>query len=423
MNPNAPLALTPWPNETYPSKSNSSSMETSVAPNLAGFDASSSGLLSTRVAGRLLVVGALSIVVGVLWDISWHRTIGRDTFWTPAHLAIYLGGMMGGLIGGWLVLRTTWSSSTAERNASVRLWGFRGPFGAWVAIWGSLAMLLSAPFDNWWHDAYGLDVKILSPPHSVLALGMWGVAWSALLLVLREQNNSGHNGVSVDGWLFIFVAGILLAMGAVFLTEHSFPNDQHSATFYRMSSATYPMYLLGLARASRARWAATWIALIYMAIMASMAWILPLFPGQPRLGPIYNHITHFVPLPFPLLLVVPAVAIDLIRNWIGHSRGAWWDWLMVVLCAGAFLLLFLGTQWSFSSFMLSDAADNWFFAGDRHWGYTENQGTWRNEFWNETNPKWHPAVTLRQLGIAFLWALGSARVGLWLGNWMSKVRR
>ena len=23
-------------------------------------------------------------MVGVHWDISWHRSIGRDTFWTPA---------------------------------------------------------------------------------------------------------------------------------------------------------------------------------------------------------------------------------------------------------------------------------------------------------------------------------------------------
>ena len=41
-----------------------------------------------------VVAGATSIVFGILWDISWHRTIGRDTFWTPAHLAIYLGGLV-----------------------------------------------------------------------------------------------------------------------------------------------------------------------------------------------------------------------------------------------------------------------------------------------------------------------------------------
>ena len=33
------------------------------------------------------VLGAsLGIVVGLIWDISWHRTIGRDTFWAPPHL-------------------------------------------------------------------------------------------------------------------------------------------------------------------------------------------------------------------------------------------------------------------------------------------------------------------------------------------------
>jgi hypothetical protein len=28
-------------------------------------------------------------------DISWHRSIGRDTFWTPAHIAIYMRVLAG----------------------------------------------------------------------------------------------------------------------------------------------------------------------------------------------------------------------------------------------------------------------------------------------------------------------------------------
>ncbi len=54
-----------------------------------------------------------SVFVGVVWDISWHRTIGRDTFWTPAHLAIYLGGFVAGLSCGWVVLRTTFAGTEA----------------------------------------------------------------------------------------------------------------------------------------------------------------------------------------------------------------------------------------------------------------------------------------------------------------------
>ena len=34
-----------------------------------------------------MALGVTSIMIGLIWDIAWHRTIGRDTFWTPAALA------------------------------------------------------------------------------------------------------------------------------------------------------------------------------------------------------------------------------------------------------------------------------------------------------------------------------------------------
>src|SRR5881275_1229760 len=85
----------------------------------------------------LLVCGAAFIPVGVLWDISWHSTIGRDTFWTPAHILTYLGGLIPGLACGWLALKTHFFGSPEERAASVSFWGFRAPLGAWVVIWGT----------------------------------------------------------------------------------------------------------------------------------------------------------------------------------------------------------------------------------------------------------------------------------------------
>src|SRR5207245_10248645 len=121
------------------------------------------------------LAAATSGKVGIIGDISWHRSIGRDTFWTPAHGAIYLGGVLAGLACGWLVLRTSFAGTAEQRAATVGFWGFRGPLGAWVCIWGAFAMITSAPFDNWWHNAYGLDVKVLSPPHVIPAPGIWGI--------------------------------------------------------------------------------------------------------------------------------------------------------------------------------------------------------------------------------------------------------
>jgi hypothetical protein len=396
-------------------------METAAASSIA--DVAAGKPTYTSNYAKAVLLGATSIVIGILWDISWHRTVGRDTFWTPAHIAIYFGGVLGGLTCGWLVIRTTFFGTPEEKAGAVRLWGFRGPLGAWVTIWGALGMMTSAPFDNWWHNAYGLDVKILSPPHTLLALGMWAIVLGALMLILREQNLAPKGQPAPGRHLYVYAAGVLIVMAAVFLIEYSFPNQQRTTRFYQWSAATFPIYLMGMARASKFRWGATWVALIYMGIVILMAWVLPLFPGTPRLGPIYNPIDHFVPLPFPLLLVVPAIGIDILRNWIGQGRGWRRDWLLVILGGSVFLGLLLMTQWFFSAFLIGPHGQNWFFAADRHWGYTEHIGDWRQKFWSETSPNWNRPLTTRGLLVALLLSIAATRVGLWLGNWMAKVRR
>src|SRR2546422_320325 len=185
-----------------------------------------------------VVIAATSAVVGVMWDISWHRSIGRDTFWTPAHLAIYLGGILAGAACGWRVLKTTFAGTPEEEAAAVTFWGFRGPLGAWVAIWGALAMLASGPFDNWWHNAYGLDVKVLSPPHVILALGFTGIQLGALLLVLSLQNRAADR-VREYGLLFAYGAGILLQNVSIMGIEQiGFPNSAHNAEYYQVPGAT-----------------------------------------------------------------------------------------------------------------------------------------------------------------------------------------
>src|SRR5881394_4060339 len=165
------------------------------------------------------VVGLACLPIGLLWDISHHSTIGRDTFWTPAHILIQLGGIVPALLFAWIALKTTLRGTQEERNASVSFWGFRAPLGVWVTVWGALAMMTSAPFDDWWHNRYGLDVKIVSPPHAVLGLGMFAVGMGVLLFVFSSQNraNSGHR--SRGGLICALAAGAMIALWGVFTTE------------------------------------------------------------------------------------------------------------------------------------------------------------------------------------------------------------
>src|SRR5262249_35719638 len=278
--------------------------------------------MSTRVPWSIHAVlfASTSVIVGVLWDISWHRTIGRDTFWTPAHLAIYLGGVVAGLTCGYVALRTTFGGNASERDASVRFWGFRAPFGAWVCIWGAFAMLTSAPFDDWWHKAYGLDVKIVSPPHMLLAAGIAAIQGGAMLMALAWQNRAAGDRRQL-GWLYLYGAGLLLLLVMTLCTEYQQRWDMHRSLFYEVTAGAVVLFLVGPARPSVWRWPATIIALVYSAVTMVMILVLPLFSAQPLLGPIFVQVDRFVPPDFPVLIIVPALCIDLLMQRARNKKG------------------------------------------------------------------------------------------------------
>src|SRR5271156_4152742 len=88
---------------------------------------------TVEVAPWYIWFGALAVTlsfIGGAWDVSWHRSIGRDTFWTPAHLAIQACGVMAAIICGYLMLINTFGSSDRLKVASVNVLGFRAPLGA-----------------------------------------------------------------------------------------------------------------------------------------------------------------------------------------------------------------------------------------------------------------------------------------------------
>jgi hypothetical protein len=354
-------------------------------------------------------------VTGLIWDISWHRSIGRDTFWSPPHVLEQLAAIVAGTSCGWLVLRTTFSSDPEARARSVRFWGFRGPLGAWLCIWGALMMLVSAPFDNWWHNAYGLDVRILSPPHAVLGWGMLALEVGAMLMALARQNRATAGEQRKLSTLYAIAAAILLTMHTTTLMEFvAFPNNMHSAGFYRVSALGMPLILVATARPSRLRWPATTTATLYLLIVLLLIWALQLTPATPRLAPIYNPVTRMVPPPFPLLLIVPALLVDLLlRRFQGN------DWLRAALLGLGFVTLMLLAHWWWAEFLMSPRARNFVFGAD-HWDYSARLGDWRYQFWNA---EVGTGGLLKGLGVATLFAMATSRIGLWVGSGMAKVQR
>jgi hypothetical protein len=363
------------------------------------------------------VVSVISAVVGSAWDISWHEAVGRDSFWTPAHMLIYLSGVLAGISCGYLILSTTFQKDSPLYDVSVSMWGFRGPLGAFICAWGGVAMIASAPFDNWWHNSYGLDVKILSPPHVMLALGMIGIRFGTLVLVLAEMNRAnGLYRARLERILF-FSAVFLLGMTVGIALEYTNRVLMHGAQFYLVVMIAAPIWMATVAWVSENRWAATIMTAMYTAVHLSFNWILPLIPAQPKLGPVYQNVTHLIPPDFPMLLIVPAIVFDLVRQRIG----TWTRWAQAVTLGAAFLVSFIAVQWPFADFLMSPASRNRIFVTQNYPYFVPPTSPWVRNIFILTEDT--PAQFWTRMAIALVVAILMTRIGMAWGEWMRRIRR
>ncbi len=363
------------------------------------------------------VLAITSSLIGVHWDISWHRTIGRDAFWSPPHVAIYLGAVLSAISCGYLVFWTTFGGAPEARAASVRIWGLRAPLGAFLSAWGGVTMLVSAPFDDWWHGAYGLDVEILSPPHVVLFLGIFAAQMGTLLLVRGQLSRADEQARPLLRRLLLYTFGINLLSLMVLALEFTGPYMMHAAVFYRTVALCVLWVLLAAARATDYRWAATAVAGVYSAVILALLWILPLFPAVPRLGPVYQNVTAFIPPGFPVLVLPPAIAMDLLLARMAGTKDRW-----IALAAGTvFFTVLLALQWPFAEFLMSPASRNALF-GSHYLEFFLPPTSYvaRYAFYPFERT---PSAFWTGMAVALVASVLSARMGLALGGWIRKVER
>jgi hypothetical protein len=338
-------------------------------------------------------------------------------------MAIYACGVLAAIICAYLIFNTTFGRSSQLRAASVNVLGFHAPLGAFIAAWGGIAMLTSAPFDNWWHAAYGLDVKIVSPPHTLLILGIRAVGVGILFLILAAMNRSASDDSSSHQQtfkalqlLFLYIGGLIVGGQMFFLTEYTFDVEMHSASAYIALGIAIPLVFAMLSQASRHRWAATHAASVYTVFVIAEILILPLFPAQPKLGPVFYPVTHMVPAKFPILIFLPAIALDLL--W--QRTRAWKPWKVALVSGFLFIAVLTIVEWPFANFLLSKASENRFF-GTMYFDYNSRpNGLDRMRLFLHPD---HGVDLFAGLLRAAIYGSIGTWIGLSFGRWIRSVQR
>jgi hypothetical protein len=377
-------------------------------------------IISLRVSARRFdcaaaTLAATLIPLSLIWDYSWESTVGVDRVWSPPHLLTHVAIWLSALIALRLIAACSIASRRNVTVAGIKISSLCAPPGAWIMLWGVVLFELVIPLDIWWQQAYGLGAGIWPPPQILKAASFLAIQLGALMLAMTSENNpASHNP-----WT-LWICGMILALSGIMLGTATLPNVQHSAKFHTLCALIFPATLVVTSIAGRGRWSATLGAFAYLLVSGVMVWLLPLFPARPLTSPIHNPMDHFMPPQFPLLLILPALALDGLRRWRNDDVG-WRREILFSVAAGAmFVVILIPAQWWFANFLLAPSSDNWFFAGGgRHWPFFLKIDGARVKFW--ITPQ--ETVTWRTLLSALAFASASAFAGLRLGKFLKALQR
>lgn len=219
----------------------------------------SSAIRISLIIYFLISIGVALQISGSNWDIVWHGIGNVETFFTPPHSVIYSGVALaiGGVVVG-EIIHTTKISQQKNISAKKNIFGLlivSLPLPIKLAVIGCILQLTAGPFDFWWHNQFGFD-GLLSPPHSVLAIGMLMAALGALIGIYyhyRSQNNNSTSSsiFSKLSLIVAFAVFLLVGVGIVLMFTLPFSKGQYfdfnpNPLAAVVAAATFIPFIIGL---------------------------------------------------------------------------------------------------------------------------------------------------------------------------------
>jgi hypothetical protein len=207
-----------------------------------------------RVIGRtratLIALGGVAAVLGLYWDDAWHTDVGRDTFFAPPHLLLYAGvGLLLLTVASW-----AWQRFRQER------WAAFGDLTLTLPLLGAAVTLAAAPVDELWHELFGRDAVVWSPPHLVAVAGMLAFAAGLYLAAHRGPGRTPPLTGAVIG------AFLLAAAGTVVMEFEANVPQFPVVTYLPVHIASLVFAFALIRRGSGRAWVTTHAAIVYVAL-------------------------------------------------------------------------------------------------------------------------------------------------------------
>jgi hypothetical protein len=123
-----------------------------------------------------------------------------------------------------------------------------------------------------------------------------------------------------------------------------------------------------------------------------------------------------VPAKFPVLLIFPALALDLL--W--QRARTWKPWQIAIVSGVLFTAILVAVEWPFANFLMSKLSQNRFF-GTIYFDFSTPATSFERTH-RFFRPEYGIALA-KGLLIAAVCAMGSTWIGLRFGRWIRGVQR
>jgi hypothetical protein len=244
------------------------------------------GLLPDHLLALAFVAGAVG-TFGLYLDTAWHRTLGRDTFWSLPHLLMYGSGV----------------AVYASTLAGIVL---RFPLGFTIAFAGTLVMMSAIPVDAWFHWMFGTDVLVWSWPHMQLLLGAGLADCGVLLAVAAQRGREWFGRPRVWPVAMTLVIADLLQRVHYGLAHYTQVPETRTTDFYPMLVALSVPALLVIAARAIGPWAPVAAAGLFFGVQVGVDLTL--------------YLIDFVRYALTPVFALPALVVSALYAIAGRAR-------------------------------------------------------------------------------------------------------
>lgn len=290
-----------------------------------------------RISIWVLLYLLFQAELGLGWDRRWHDYLGRDQFWIPPHMLIYSGVGAAGVLALLIVLvetiRYRRHTPGVDDSTTISVLNyFHAPLGFILLGFGALTDLIAAPFDNYWHELYGIDITLWAPFHLMGTFGSLIAGIGIIYALASEIAYDRHSarpvrrflGLSAMEWtcLLLFAGFIELSLPALTAFAAIPLGSLQLITYPLILVVASGVFLVSAVQVTRKPGAATLTALIiWLLCFFTQSFVITgLWWAVNNLGMIFRPtagapVLNVAIILTPLLFVITGLLIDAMAYW------------------------------------------------------------------------------------------------------------